>query len=154
MDYETDGSQQEPLPAPRTPASEKRILIADDDPQILEFLSNIVKKEGFQIETASDGEEALDKAERLPPHLIILDLKMPKMDGMEMIRRLQAGDCAKVPVLVVTGHMVDRDSQAMIKQEPNVKGAYTKPFNAVMLAMDLHSLLKTRPLMGKATPGW
>jgi two-component system, OmpR family, alkaline phosphatase synthesis response regulator PhoP len=66
-----------------------KILIADDEPDILEFLQYNLQKEGFQVFSASDGEQALRIAKAEQPHLIILDIMMPKMDGIEVCRNLR-----------------------------------------------------------------
>ncbi len=66
-----------------------KILIADDETDIIEFLQYNLLKEGFQVFTATDGKEALAIAEREQPHLIVLDIMMPKMDGVEVCRTLR-----------------------------------------------------------------
>jgi DNA-binding response OmpR family regulator len=137
-----------------TSAAERRILIVDDEPGILEYLEVVLKKEGFQIETAADGQDALQKILKLHPDLIILDLKLPKIQGLELLRILQANDAGHVPVYIITGNMSNRETELMIKQEPNVKGYYTKPVNAALLAMNIHSLLRTRPAFRSQAPSW
>jgi len=69
--------------------SRYRILIVDDEPDIVEFLSYNLKKEGFQIQTASNGREAIEKATEFRPHLILLDVMMPDMDGIETCEQLR-----------------------------------------------------------------
>lgn len=71
-----------------------KILLVDDEPDILEFLSYNLKKEGYSVFTASNGEKALDKAKELIPHLILLDVMMPKMDGITTCEELR-----KIPEL-------------------------------------------------------
>jgi len=68
----------------------KKILIVDDEPDILEILSYNLRKEGFSVETANNGEEGLKKATELVPDLIILDIMMPQMDGVEVCRNLRS----------------------------------------------------------------
>ncbi|TVQ86719.1 MAG: DNA-binding response regulator [Bacteroidetes bacterium] len=63
--------------------SEYKILLVDDEPDILEFISYNLKKENYQVYTAGNGREAIDMAKGLNPHLIILDVMMPEMDGIE-----------------------------------------------------------------------
>ena len=65
-----------------------KILLVDDEPDILEFLSYNLKKEGYSVFTASNGEKALDKAKEIIPHLILLDVMMPKMDGITTCEEL------------------------------------------------------------------
>lgn len=67
-----------------------KILVVDDEPDILEFLVYNLEKEGFTVFTASDGEEGISIAERERPQLIILDIMMPKMDGVEVCRHLRS----------------------------------------------------------------
>lgn len=67
----------------------KKILIVDDEPDILEILSYNLRKEGYQVDTANNGEEGLKKAGEVVPDLIILDIMMPQMDGVEVCRNLR-----------------------------------------------------------------
>jgi two-component system alkaline phosphatase synthesis response regulator PhoP len=66
-----------------------KILLVDDEPDILEFLSYNINKEGFEVFTASNGKEAIDKAKKVNPHLILLDVMMPEMDGIETCELLR-----------------------------------------------------------------
>jgi two-component system, OmpR family, alkaline phosphatase synthesis response regulator PhoP len=68
---------------------DKKILVVDDEPDILEILAYNLKKEGFQVTTANNGEEGLKKAEEVMPDLIILDIMMPQMDGVEVCRHIR-----------------------------------------------------------------
>jgi two-component system alkaline phosphatase synthesis response regulator PhoP len=69
--------------------SRQKILLVDDDPDILEMISYNLEKEGYEIETAQNGREAIDTALRFNPDLVILDVMMPEMDGMEACRELR-----------------------------------------------------------------
>ncbi len=60
-----------------------KILLVDDEPDILEFLSYNINKEGYEVHTAQNGKEAIEKAKKIDPHLILLDVMMPEMDGIE-----------------------------------------------------------------------
>ena len=66
-----------------------KILVVDDEPDILEILSYNLRKEGYQVVTANNGDEGLRKAEAEQPDLIILDIMMPQMDGVEVCRTLR-----------------------------------------------------------------
>lgn len=70
--------------------SNYKILLVDDEADILEFLSYNLKKEGFQVSTANDGLEAIEKAKKFHPHLIILDVMMPEMDGIETCEKIRS----------------------------------------------------------------
>jgi CheY-like chemotaxis protein len=79
------------------------VLVVDDDPDILEALSEILEAEGFEIRRARNGKEALEKLEPDPPQLILLDLMMPVMDGWEFAQRMrQRPSVAAIPIIVLS----------------------------------------------------
>jgi CheY-like chemotaxis protein len=79
------------------------VLVVDDDPDILEALSEILEAEGFEIRRARNGKEALDRLEPDPPQLILLDLMMPVMDGWEFAQRMrQRPSVAGIPLIVLS----------------------------------------------------
>jgi len=79
------------------------ILVVDDDPDILEALSEILEAEGFEIRRARNGKEALDRLEPDPPKLILLDLMMPVMDGWEFAQRLRTKThLPRIPIIVLS----------------------------------------------------
>ena len=81
----------------------KKILIVDDEEMIIEPLSEKFKDEGFEVETACDGEEGLKKALEFLPDLILLDVVMPKMNGLQMLEKLRAEEKGKdIKVIVFT----------------------------------------------------
>jgi two-component system alkaline phosphatase synthesis response regulator PhoP len=77
----------------------KKILIVDDEPDILEFLEYNLKKEGFLVITAGDGEEGLALAAKEKPDLIVLDIMMPKMDGVEICRMIRNNSSYNNPLI-------------------------------------------------------
>jgi DNA-binding response OmpR family regulator len=80
-----------------------RILCVDDDLPQLTIISMVLKKEGYEVEVAHDGSEGLRKAREMKPHLLILDIMMPGMDGYEVCQRLKADpDTARIGVLMLT----------------------------------------------------
>ncbi|MEK7384310.1 MAG: response regulator [Elusimicrobiota bacterium] len=109
--------------------NEKLILVIDDDEGVRDLLSFAVKKEGYRIETAEDGDVGLRQVLSLRPDLLILDLMLPRYGGFELLRELQGGDCAKMPIIVVTGRYTDRSTTDLIRQEPNVVALMEKPIN-------------------------
>lgn len=72
-----------------------KILLVDDEPDILEFISYNLKKEGFEVQTALNGREAIEKAKEMRPDLILLDVMMPEMDGMETCAELRGIEALK-----------------------------------------------------------
>jgi DNA-binding response OmpR family regulator len=125
------------------------VMIVDDDDSIRELLEFVVKKEGFQVEKAADGEEALRKIGSTKPHLILLDLMLPRYGGFEVLRHLQSGDTAKIPIVVLTGRYTDRSTAEMIRQESNVVEFLEKPVKPPVLTHMIHKILKTKPADGK-----
>lgn len=128
---------------------EKLILIVDDDETILDWLYYIVSKEGFKVEQAADGEEALDKARLLCPGLILLDLMLPKCGGIEVLRALQEGKTSAIPIVIVSNSRLDKATSETLRQEPNVKDFVDKLVKPEALAALLHTLLKTCPPVKK-----
>ena len=87
-----------------------RILVADDDAWILRMVTTVLEKRGYQVETASDGEDALRRALAQRPDLLITDVMMPKMDGWALVKSLRARpESAFVPVIFLTALGTDDD---------------------------------------------
>jgi CheY-like chemotaxis protein len=89
-------------------ASQKRILVVDDEPDVRNFLAACIEDAGFQVETARDGEEALEKIAANPPDLMTLDMVMPRKSGINVIRTLRQDERhTNLPVIVITAHARD-----------------------------------------------
>lgn len=89
-------------------ASEKRILVVDDEPDVRNFLATCIEDAGFQVETASDGAQALEKLQADPPDLMTLDMVMPRVSGISLMRQIRSMEqFAKLPVIVITAHAHD-----------------------------------------------
>lgn len=124
------------------PDSGRLVLIVDDDDGIRELLSMLVKKEGYRVETAADGEEAHRKALSLRPDLIVLDLMLPRYGGFELLRQLQNTELARTPIVVVTGRYTDRSTADMIRQESNVIDLLEKPVKTVRFVAAIRKVLE------------
>lgn len=135
-----------------TSSKDKLVIIVDDDDSVRELLEFVVKKEGFRVETAADGEEGISKIQQLLPDLIILDLMLPRYGGFEVLRQLQAGDTARIPIVIITGRYTDRTTSEMIRQESNVMDFLEKPIKPAVLGMAIHKILRTRPPEISAAP--
>ena len=133
-------------------ASEKKILVVDDEPDVRNFLAACIKDAGFQVETAVDGEDALAKVEANPPDLMTLDMVMPRKSGIQVIRRLRKNERFKrLPVIVITAHAHDEFGS------DDVKGFYTfvsgmrpryileKPVTPEKLAKAIAEILQVEP---------
>ena len=121
-----------------------RILLVDDEEAITANLAPLLERSGFDIVVAADGEEALRQAADYEPHLIVLDIMMPKMDGRETLRRLrQAGNWTPVILLTQVGESTER---AMALEE-GADDYLNKPF-------DPHELVaRMRAVLRRARPG-
>lgn len=123
----------------------KTVLIVDDDAYICLFLKTLLEKEGFRTAIASDGDEALKKAERQPFDLITLDWMMPVLSGFDVLQELQKDEKRKVPVVVITAHVTDRKTIEKILKEMNVVDFMTKPIDNRHFVRRVHEILKTTP---------
>src|SRR4051812_42122973 len=79
-----------------------QILVVDDDPKVLSLMRRGLAFEGYAVDIAADGDEALAIARERPPHLVVLDVMMPGIDGIEVCRRLRVGD-RELAILMLTG---------------------------------------------------
>ena len=111
---------------PDTKPKEARVLVADDDPSILQLVRTIIKREGFDVDCAADGVEAIEYLEEHDYPVILLDLMMPRMDGFEVIEWLKTHPPAKKPILLVITAYAD---QKFKQVDPEmVAGVLRKPF--------------------------
>ncbi len=101
------------------------ILVVDDEPNITQLLKLYLSRSGFQVETAASGEEALRKTRALRPDLIVLDLKLPDIDGLEVCRRIRAE--SDIPLIMLTAR--DEDIDKIVGLEMGADDYITKPFN-------------------------
>jgi two-component system alkaline phosphatase synthesis response regulator PhoP len=122
-------------------ASEYRILIADDEPDILEFVCYNLNKEGYQVSTATNGLEALQKAKEFNPHLILLDIMMPEMDGVEVCKELRAmPDFEDVIIAFLTAR--SEDYSQIVGFEVGGDDYITKPIRPRVLLSRISALLR------------
>ena len=104
-----------------------KVLVIDDDAHMCLILSKILSKQGFEILTAADGQSGIRQALDHRPDLIILDIIMPGMDGIEVAARLRAEpDCAGIPIVFLTAYASSRGRAAA--NGAAVDGFITKPF--------------------------
>lgn len=118
-----------------------RILLVDDEPDILEFVSYNLLREGFQVQTAPNGVEALKIAEQFVPHLVLLDVMMPEMDGMETCRRMRQMASLKNTMIVFLSARGEDESQ-LEGFELGADDYITKPVKVKLLVSRLKAILK------------
>ncbi len=119
----------------------RKILSVDDDPDQLGMLDLLLGHEGFAVDTAANGLDALDKVARCRPDLIVLDVSMPKMNGFAFCEKLQADPAtAAIPILMLTGF---RGHYAELNGLAHGASAYlTKPYKPEELIATVHQLLR------------
>lgn len=118
----------------------KKILIADDEPNIVISLEFLMKKEGFDVAVAVDGEEALAKVASFAPDLILLDVMMPKKSGFEVCEALRA-DPAWADLRIVMLTAKGRDTEVAKGLAIGADAYVTKPFSTKDLVIQVKSLL-------------
>ncbi len=117
-----------------------KILVVDDEVNITQILEFSIGAEGYEVITAANGEEAIDKARREQPDLIILDIMMPKIDGYETCRILKANPLTKgIPVVLLTAK--GRDIDKRLGYEVGATDYIVKPFSPNKLVDRIHQLL-------------
>jgi len=116
----------------------QRILIVDDDPNLLMLVSEQLRDDGFEVTTARDGAEALRSLERSWPDLLIVDLMMPRIDGLTLARRVK--EHADLPVIVLSA-IDSGDSKASALEEV-AEDYVTKPFHYPELRARIHRVLR------------
>jgi len=122
----------------------KKILVIDDEPDVVAYLSTLLEDNGFKTLTASNGEEGLLKAKEAKPDLVSLDISMPEKSGVKFFRELQEdSEISNIPVIIVTG--VSQDFEKFIKTRKQVKppaGYVSKPIDQQEFLKQIRDILK------------
>ena len=121
----------------------EKILVVDDEWELRNLLTEFLTGEGYDVIQASNGEEALELAEKEEPQVILLDVKMPGIDGIEVCRRLKEEDKTRfIPVIMVTA-LEDRDVDAFVEGADDF---VTKPFSLMEFSFRVRSMLRIKHL--------
>ena len=119
--------------------AEARLLVVDDEPNILELLSVALRFNGFEVATATNGLQALTTARSFKPDLVVLDVMMPELDGFEVVRRLR-GEGARVPVLFLTAK--DGTEEKVTGLTLGGDDYVTKPFSLEEVVARIRAVLR------------
>jgi len=123
--------------------AQQRIVVADDDPIVVKFLTAIFRDEGFEVRSAEDGEKALQIIREARPDLVILDLVMPYRDGFEVCRQMRATpETRAVPVIILS--MKEKEQDALRAFEVGADDYIRKPFNVLELVARARKLINGR----------
>ncbi|OIO72615.1 MAG: hypothetical protein AUJ85_09925 [Elusimicrobia bacterium CG1_02_37_114] len=115
-----------------------QILVVDDEPDVVLILSEFLRKEGFKVYTAHNGQQAIDKIKEFPIDLVLLDLAMPQMDGIQVLKELKKIN-PRIEVMIITAY---RDAEKVV--ESFRLGAFDclfKPFNLKYLRKSIFAKL-------------
>ncbi len=118
--------------------SNELVLIVDDEKTLVKALTFNLQKEGFRVDTAYDGEEALEKVFSLKPDVVVLDLMLPEVDGFEVCRRIRKK--LEVPIIMLTARSEDIDK--VLGLELGADDYLTKPFNSRELVARIKAILR------------
>jgi DNA-binding response OmpR family regulator len=116
----------------------KTILVVDDEPKIVELARDYLEHAGFAVVSASDGSEALTRARTDAPDLIVLDLGLPKLDGLDVARALRRG--SNVPIVILSGRSDETDK--LVGLELGADDYVTKPFSPKELVARVRAVLR------------
>ena len=122
----------------------EKILVVDDQAQNVELIQELLESDGYEVSTAYDGEEAVKKAHKEIPDLLLLDIMMPKMDGYQVCESLRNADDTKdIPIIFVTAKTEVKDwTHAIFTMGAN--SYITKPINAKKLIEKVQGVLKMK----------
>jgi DNA-binding response OmpR family regulator len=119
--------------------SSELILLVDDEPSIVQLVRMYLERENFRVEAVGDGEAALEAVKRLDPHLVVLDVMLPRLDGLEVCRRLRAENN---PVAIIMLTARDEDIDKILGLELGADDYLTKPFNPRELVARIKAILR------------
>jgi len=123
--------------------SRQIVLVVDDDHNIREILSLYFTKEGFQVEEAADGVEAIRKIDQVKPNVIILDIMLPILDGIEVCRQVRK--FSRVPIIMLSARVEDEDR--IMGLELGADDYIVKPFNPREVIARVNAVLRRVPDM-------
>lgn len=130
----------------------KKILIVEDEKDVMELIHYNLAKEGYHCETAYNGQEALKKAQATRPDLVLLDLMLPEVDGLEVCKRLKSSPQTEpIPIIMVTAKSDETD--IVMGLELGAEDYITKPFSPKVLVARVKAVLrrKTKDIPGEST---
>jgi two-component system response regulator RegX3 len=119
-----------------------RVLVVDDEPAIVDAVAYALREEGFDVQSAGDGEEALETLKRDGFDLLVLDLRLPKLSGVDVCRRLRTASA--IPIIMLTAK--DSEAERVLGLEVGADDYVTKPFSVAELVSRVRAQLRRREL--------
>ena len=125
---------------PPTPSARKKILVADDEPDVLSLVALNLQRAGYDVLSAQDGEQALRLAREQLPSLMVLDVMMPGLSGLEVVKQLkQNAQTARIPILMLTARADEHDKVTGLEGADDY---VTKPFSPREIVLRVQSVLR------------
>ncbi len=115
-----------------------RVLVVDDEPQIVGLLRSYLERDGFDVDEAADGEAALETTRRVRPDLVLLDLMLPRLDGREVCRRIR--EMGHTPIIMLTAR--DEETDKLVGLELGADDYITKPFSPREVVARVRAVLR------------
>ena len=128
--------------------SEPRVLVVDDEPLVREVLSRYLQREGFEVDVAADGEVALASFEAHRPDLVLLDLMLPRIDGLEVFRRIRSSAQSPVIMLTARGDTTDR----VVGLGMGADDYVSKPFSPAEVVARVRAVLRRTAARNESAP--
>jgi DNA-binding response OmpR family regulator len=120
------------------------VLLAEDDEDVRMLAELVLRREGYEVTAVADGQAALDAARACTPAVAVLDVSMPRMDGLETARRLrERAEMRGVPIMLLTARVTEADRERGL--EAGADAQLDKPFSPAVLAERVGALLASRP---------
>ena len=120
-----------------------KVLVVDDDQEMRDSLGNLLEGEGYEVILGSNGEEAIELAEKENPQVILLDFEMPGIDGIEACKRLKSGEkTASIPIIMITAYK-NKKPDAI---EAGADDFVNKPFDPTELSIRIKTILRMQHL--------
>ena len=127
----------------------ERIVVIEDEADILEVIAYNLKREGYDVVTSTSGEDGLEKIERTKPHLVVLDLMLPEVDGIELCKKLKSDPLTQsIPVIMVTAK--GEESDVVLGLGVGADDYVTKPFSPRELTARVKAVLRRSKSKGEA----
>ena len=120
-----------------------RVLVVDDNINFLQLAEMALGTDAYEVHTATDGKDGFEQAQKVKPDIILMDVMMPRVSGLELMRMLLADDDLKsIPILVMTASHFDPSTEQVFKQESNIKAFLQKPCPVDLLRSEIAKAVK------------
>jgi two-component system, cell cycle response regulator DivK len=120
----------------------QKILVVEDNELNLRLFCDLLRAHGYEAEPVRDGREAVERARAFEPHLIVMDIQMPHISGLELIEQMKSDDALKViPIMAVTAYAAKGDEERI--REAGAEGYVSKPISVVRFVQEVGGLLET-----------